>query len=158
MQLIVHHVKDQLKKVRGQRTEGRGQGSEGRGQGAEGRGQGPEGRGQRAEGRGQGTGGRGQRAGDRGQRAGDRGQRAGVRGQRYSKACQESYSCDVFFLLSPISVASTLGEDELCSDEYGPLHVMVCCLVVGQSCLRTNPMETSCQSLFISCHQQENHK
>ena len=32
MQLIVHHVKDQLKKVRGQRSGGRGQGAEGRGQ------------------------------------------------------------------------------------------------------------------------------
>ena len=70
MQLIVHHVKDQLKKVRGQRAKVRGQRAEGRGQGY----------------------------------------------RIYIKACQESSSCDVFFLLSSISVGSTLGEDELCCD------------------------------------------
>ena len=125
MQLIVHHVKDQLKKVRGQ-------------------------------------------------------------GQRFTyglcklkflivfEACQEMSSCSIFILLPcpapfmspyhvpPISVASTSGEDGVCSDKCGRLIVhgvcVVFCLVAGRSCSQTSPMETSFPTLFTSCHLQESHK
>ena len=101
MQLIVHHVKDQLKKVRGQ-------------------------------------------------------------GQRFTyglcklkflivfEACQEMSSCSIFILLPcpapfmspyhvpPISVASTSGEDGVCSDKCGPLIVHVWCLFGCRSKLLTD--------------------